>query len=71
MCESYAEEWRPVVGYEGFYEVSSHGRLKSVPRTKRFKERILKGGVTRFGYRRMLLCVKKPEKVFLPASLSC
>lgn len=26
------EEWRPVVGYEGFYEVSSLGRIKSVER---------------------------------------
>ncbi len=26
------EEWRPVVGYEGLYEVSDHGRIKSLPR---------------------------------------
>jgi hypothetical protein len=26
------EEWRPVVGYEGAYEVSSLGRVRSVPR---------------------------------------
>lgn len=25
-----AEEWRPVVGYEGLYEVSDHGRVKRV-----------------------------------------
>jgi hypothetical protein len=24
------EEWRPVVGYEGRYEVSSHGRVRSL-----------------------------------------
>lgn len=29
------EIWRPVVGYEGFYEVSSLGNLKSVERTVR------------------------------------
>jgi hypothetical protein len=28
-----AEEWRPVVGYEGIYEVSSAGRIKTLPRT--------------------------------------
>lgn len=28
-----AEEWRPVVGFEGLYEVSNHGRLRSVART--------------------------------------
>lgn len=27
-----AEEWRPVVGYEGTYKVSSHGRMKSIDR---------------------------------------
>ena len=29
-CE---EEWRPVRGYEGIYEVSSLGRVRSLPRT--------------------------------------
>lgn len=28
----YTEEWRPVVGYEGLYEVSSFGRVRSVDR---------------------------------------
>jgi hypothetical protein len=27
------EEWRPVVGLEGKYEVSSHGQIKSLART--------------------------------------
>lgn len=27
------EEWRDVIGYEGIYEVSSLGRVKSLPRT--------------------------------------
>jgi hypothetical protein len=26
------EEWRPVVGWEGYYEVSNQGRIKSLPR---------------------------------------
>lgn len=29
------EEWRPVVGYEGFYEASSLGRIRSVDRLVR------------------------------------
>ena len=46
-----AEEiWRPVAGYEGAYEVSDRGRVKSVERTvrggaaaeRRVKERILR-----------------------------
>lgn len=27
------EEWRPIKGYEGLYEVSSFGRVKSLPKT--------------------------------------
>lgn len=29
------EEWRPIAGYEAYYEVSSHGRVRSVPRMVR------------------------------------
>ncbi len=28
------ETWKPVVGYEGFYEISSHGRLKSLRKSR-------------------------------------
>lgn len=27
-----AEEWRPITGYEGLYEVSNHGRVRSLDR---------------------------------------
>lgn len=27
------ERWRPVVGFEGLYEISSHHRVKSLERT--------------------------------------
>ena len=29
---AYEELWRPVVGYEGLYDVSSLGRIRSAPR---------------------------------------
>lgn len=32
------EEWRPVVGYEEYYEVSSLGRIKSLERDVVFKD---------------------------------
>jgi hypothetical protein len=32
-----AERWRPVVGYEGFYEVSDLGRVRSLPHWRRSK----------------------------------
>ncbi len=30
-----ASSWRPVVGLEGFYEVSGHGQVRSLPRMSR------------------------------------
>lgn len=38
-------EWRPVVGYEDFYEVSSEGQLRSLRRN-----RIMKGSPNEQGY---------------------
>lgn len=32
LANEPGEEWRPVVGYEGTYEVSDLGRVRSVPR---------------------------------------
>lgn len=32
------EEWRPVVGYEGMYEVSNMGRVRSIDRTLHYKD---------------------------------
>jgi hypothetical protein len=32
------EQWRPVVGWEGYYEVSDHGRVRSVERLVRRKD---------------------------------
>lgn len=40
-----AERWLPVVGYEGRYEVSDHGRVRNVRKTKRGPAgRLLKAG---------------------------
>ena len=52
------EEWRDVAGYEGLYQVSSEGRVKSLERTfidnsgrkRTVKERILKLRTDRYGY---------------------
>ena len=51
------EIWKPVVGYEGFYEVSNMGRVKSLERKvpkgygeRTVKERILKPKTDRSGY---------------------
>lgn len=50
------ELWKPVVGYEGLYEVSSHGRMRSMDRTvtdkrsaRQFRGRIKKQTLNRNG----------------------
>ena len=56
------ERWKNIKGYEGFYQVSNLGRVKSVERKHSFKEkfrivheRILKPCLTK-GYKQIRLC---------------
>jgi len=44
------EEWRPIVGYEGLYEVSSLGRVCSMHGRKAQQRYIMKQKLTRYGY---------------------
>lgn len=55
------EYWKPVVGYEGLYEVSNWGRVKSL---KFGKERILKPCTNRYGYLFVKLCKDGKVKPF-------
>lgn len=58
------EIWKPIKGYEGIYEVSNLGRIKSLERkvhadfkfgkTRTYKERILKPGIVN-GYQQVKL----------------
>lgn len=48
------EEWRPVVGYEGLYEVSSEGRVRSLDRVVSYTSSRASGTVLRFFPSRML-----------------
>ena len=59
------EIWKPIEGYEGFYEVSNTGKVRSLDRVivtethlngKLIKGKILKNNVTR-NYNRVNLCV--------------
>lgn len=44
--------WRPVVGYEGLYEVSNTGRVRSLydARHQKYRVKELKPGANRYGY---------------------
>lgn len=57
---SSAERWLPVVGYEGCYEVSDLGRVRSIPRARSgggwLRGRILKQQPGHKGYYSVRLC---------------
>jgi len=64
------EEWKDVAGYRGFYEVSNHGRIRSVDRTVfyKYKHRLFKGKIrkqrlTHDGYPVVSLSKKGVKKV--------
>ena len=54
------ELWKPVIGYEGIFEVSDKGNLKRL--LENGKERILKGYENCNGYRATVLCVNHVPK---------
>jgi len=50
------DEWRDIEGWEGLYQVSNKGRVKSLPRKGSPKTNILKDDEVRGGYRSVALC---------------
>ena len=65
------EEFRDIVGYEGLYQVSNLGEIKSLPKTKvcinknySTKEKYLKTTINNKGYKRVFLYKNKKAKVF-------
>lgn len=67
------EIWKPIDGYEGKYEVSNMGRIKSLPREAWnghgimvLRERILRPGINSKGYESVNLYIKnKRENVLI------
>ena len=74
-----SEEWGDVVGYEGLYQVSDQGRVKSLERKVSHwrggeriqKERILKPDVSQDGYLRVGLYAGGKRKWFRVHRLVC
>lgn len=66
--ENIEEIWKPVLNYQGIYEVSNLGRIKSLSRIILRKnkypallsEKILKYGIDRYGY--YIICLHKNQK---------
>ena len=74
-----SEEWRDVKGYEGLYQVSDQGRVKSLERKlphwrggeRIRKECILKPRTDRYGYLVVNLCTGGKRKHFKVHRLVC
>ena len=68
------EIWKPINGYEGIYEVSNLGNVRSVDRVvkqmhnggvvcnHKYRGKVLKGGKDQNGYRHLILCNKDRKR---------
>lgn len=60
------EEWRDVAGYEGLYQISNYGNVKSVARAdtvgRKRKERLLTQTNSSWGYKCVKLCNGETQK---------
>lgn len=73
------EIWKNIKGYEGFYQISDMGCVKSLERTvikkdgrkQTVKERILKPAMTKDGYLMTYLCSSQKRKWFRVHRLVC
>ena len=69
------EVWRDIVGYEGYYQVSDQGRVKSLERKNSYgrtvKERILKPAVKPTGYVEVNLYAGGKQKALTVHRLVC
>lgn len=75
-CSKNKEIWKDVNGYEGMYQVSSFGNVRSIDREVPFRGgmRFIKGSpltkwVNGDGYERVSFCVKGKNKHFLVSRL--
>ena len=71
MNQVVKEEWKDIEGYEGYYQVSNHGRVKSLSRKRAaggkpgmLKEKILKGSINSDGYKNVRLYINGTKKTF-------
>ena len=65
------EVWKPVVGYEGIYEVSNYGRVHSLVKNTRIrnKDGLMKFKYDNHGYYRVNLTKNKKQKAELVSRL--
>lgn len=56
------EIWKPVVGYEDYYEVSNHGRVRSLNYNKTGQKKLLRPSKTTNGRMQVILCFVGTKK---------
>jgi hypothetical protein len=71
MNKSAREKWLPIKNYEGLYEISNFGNVKSVERKsknnngyKPIKERLLKPCISNTGYYMVSLCKNQKQHTY-------
>ena len=65
------EIWKDIIGYEGLYQVSNYGNVKSLNYNKTGKEKILKPQITKDGYCRVLFSHNNKHKQHSVHRLVC
>ena len=66
--ENQVEIWKDIVGYEGLYQVSNLGNVKSIrvyPRDKKYVNKNLKPVLQKIGYYSFTLCRENSKKIFM------
>ena len=58
------EEWKDIKGYEGIYQISNKGRVKTLGNNKTKKEKIRDGKIDNRGYKRISLCKNGKDKKY-------
>lgn len=54
------EEWKDIKDYEGYYQISSYGRVKNI-----ITGNIIKGDTNNFGYQRVCLYIPVKKRFFI------
>lgn len=69
MPDDTTESWLPIVGYEGLYEVSDRGRVRSTAWGQGRRTDLVIGGHNHKGYRRVTLHVHRERRSFMVHAL--
>lgn len=75
--ENNLEIWKDVIGYEGIYEISSFGNIRSIDRItmsfkkqRQYKSKVLSQRLGKQGYFYVVLCKNGKQKTFNTHQLS-